>query len=92
MCLLWLQHSLRTRQRQSMDVKATLMDLMKGMVDTRRSPRTMVVMIQAMQAMEETTEAVEEVEEVEEAEVEDIVVADMVAEVVGMVVAGMEDS
>jgi hypothetical protein len=46
-------------------------------------------MIQAMQAMEETTEAVEEAEE---AEVEDIVVADMAVEVVGMVVAGMEDS
>lgn len=86
MRLLWLQHSLHTRQRQSMDVKATLMDLMKGMVDTRRSPRTMVVMTQVMQAMEEATEAVEE------AEVEDIVVADMVVEVVGMVVAGMEDS
>ncbi len=83
MHLLWLQHSLHTRQCQSMDVKATLM---KGMVDTRRSPRTMVVMMQAMQAMEEATETVEE------AEVEDIVVADMVAEVVGMVVAGMEDS
>lgn len=86
MRLLWLQHSLHTRQRQSMDVKATLMDLMKGMVDTRRSPRTMVVMTQVMQAMEEATEAVEE------AEVEDIVVADMAVEVVGMVVAGMEDS
>ena len=89
MHLLRLQHSLHTRQRQSMDVKVTLMDLMKGMVDTRRSPRTMVVMTQVMQAMEETTEAVEEVEE---AEVEDIVVADMVVEVVGMVMAGMEDS
>ena len=86
MHLLWLQHSLHTRQCQSMDVKATLM---KGMVDTRRSPRTMVVMMQAMQAMEEATETVEEVEE---AEVEDIVVADMVVEVVGMVMAGMEDS
>lgn len=86
MHLLWLQHSLHTRQRQSMDVKATLMDLMKGMVDIQRSPRTMVVMTQLMQAMEEATEAVEE------AEVEDIAVADMVVEVVGMVVAGMEDS